>query len=75
MEIVRDLRIGNAILRKMSKENNFDIENVYINNYFKYIHTIDVHKPDADFCQTEYKGNKYRVEYISGCFYPFITKI
>ena len=75
MEIVRDLRIGNAILRKMSKENNFDIENVYINNEFKYIHTIDIRKADADFCITEYKGNNYKVEYISGCFNPFIIKL
>ena len=75
MEIVRDLRIGNAILKRMAKENNFDIDNVYINNDFKYIHTVDINKDDADFCTTEYKGNKYRVQYISGSFNPFIVKL
>ena len=75
MEIVRDLRTGNAILKRMAKENNFDIDNVYINNDFKYIHTVDINKDDADFCTTEYKGNKYKVQYISGCFNPFIVKL
>jgi hypothetical protein len=71
---VKDLRVGNAILRKMAKENGFDIENVYLNQYYGYVHTVDVNKPDADFCETEYKGSKYRVEYMSGCFNPFIVK-
>ena len=72
---VRDLRVGNAILRKMSKENNFDIDNVWMHTDFKYICTIDHDKKDADFCQTEYKGSNYRVSYFSGCFNPFIGKL
>jgi hypothetical protein len=71
---IKDLRVGNAILRKMAKEFGFDIENVYLSEY-GYVQTIDISKPDADFCKTEYKGAIYRVEYVSGCFNPFITKI
>ena len=72
--IVKDLRVGNAILRKMAKENDFNIDNVYLNKNFKYIHTVNLNEKDADYCKTEYKGNKYQVKYLSGCFYPFITK-
>lgn len=71
--ILTDLRIGNAVLRKMAKENDFEIDNVYMHNDFKYINTLDINKPDADFCATEYKGITYKVEYIDGSFYPFIT--
>jgi len=72
---VRDLRVGNAILRKMSKESNFDIDNVYMHPEFKYICTMDHDKKDADFCSTEYKGSTYKVSYFSGCFNPFIEKL
>lgn len=71
---IKDLRVGNAILRKMAKECGFDIDNVYLSEY-GYVCTIDINKPDADFCKTDYKGVSYRVQYISGCFNPFITVI
>jgi hypothetical protein len=71
---MKDLRVLNAILRKMAKENDFDIENVYLNNVFKYVETIDFNKPDADFCKTNYKGINYKVMYLDGCFNPFILK-
>lgn len=70
---VKDLRVGNAVLRKMAKECGFDIDNVYLSSY-GYVCTVDINKPDADFCKTDYKGITYRVEYASGCFNPFITK-
>jgi hypothetical protein len=75
MEIIKDARVINAILRKMSKENNFEIENVYVNQDYKYIQTIDHDKKDADFCRTEYKGNVYKVRYFDGCFNPFMVKL
>jgi hypothetical protein len=75
MKIVKDRRIINAILRKMSQENEFDIENICVHSQFKYIETINVRKKDADFCTTEYKGDTYRVGYLSGCFNPFMFKI
>ena len=71
METTKDKRILNAILRKICKENDICIENVYISK-FGYICTIDHSKKDADFCSTIYKGIKYKVSYLSGCFYPFI---
>jgi hypothetical protein len=74
-EIIRDNRIGNAILRQMAKEYEFDINNVYLNENYKYVQTIDHNKKDADFCITIYKGKKYKVQYISGCFNPFLIKI
>ena len=64
----------NAILRKMAKENDFDINNVYIDKDYKYIHTVDVSKKDADYCKTNYKGINYKVQYVSGCFNPFIVE-
>ena len=73
--IVKDGRIINAVLRKMSIENDFDIDNVYFNQWHKYIHTVDVNKPDADFCVTEYKGINYKVHYFSGCFNPYLVKL
>jgi hypothetical protein len=73
--IVKDGRTINAVLRKMSIENDFDIDNVYFNQWYKYIHTVDVNKPDADFCVTEHKGNKYKVHYFSGCFNPYLVKL
>jgi hypothetical protein len=69
---MKDLRVLNAILRKMAKENDFDINNVYLCNKYKYINTIDINKKDADFCKTTYKGINYKVCYLSGCFNPFI---
>jgi hypothetical protein len=73
--ILKDGRTINAVLRKMSKENNFDIENVYFNPWYKYIMTVDINKLDADFCITEYKGETYKVEYLSGSFNPYLVKL
>jgi hypothetical protein len=73
--IIKDGRIANAVLRKMSKENNFEIENVYFDQCYKYINTVDINKPDADLCKTEYKGNRYKVKYFDGCFKPFIVRL
>ena len=71
---MKDKRVLNAILRKLCKENNVDINNVYISEY-GYIETVNVHQKDVDFCQTEYKGTNYKVMYFDGCFNPFITAI
>lgn len=68
-----DKRLLNAILRKLCKENEVDINNVYISK-FGYIQNIDNSKKDVDFCSTEYQGQKYKVQYMDGCFYPFIIK-
>jgi hypothetical protein len=73
--VVTDLRVGNAILRKMAKENNFDIDNVWMHTDYKYVCTIDHDKKDADLCVTQYKDNVYKVNYFSGCFNPYIEKI
>ena len=74
MATIKDKRILNAILRKMCKENNIDINNVFISE-FGYIQTVNVNDKDADFCSTIYKGIKYEVTYLSGCFYPFILPV
>jgi len=71
---IKDLRVGNAILRKMARECEFDIDNVYLSEY-GYVCTINHDKKDADFCKTDYKGVTYKVQYVSGCFNPFITVI
>jgi hypothetical protein len=72
--IVKDIRVGKAVLRRMATEHNFDAENVYMNPKFKYIQTIDRDKKDADFCQVEYKGSVYQVRYFDGSFYPYLLK-
>lgn len=74
METTKDKRVLNAILRKICKENGIDINNVFISN-FGYIQTVNVNEKDADFCSTIYKGIKYKVCYLSGCFYPFIIPV
>ena len=74
MRIIRDRRVLNAILRKICKENDIDINNVYISE-FGYVETVNVNKKDADFCSTIYKGVKYKVTYLDGCFNPFILPL
>lgn len=73
--IVKDLRIAKAILNKICVENNIERSNVTLDKDYKYIITENFDKRDADFCTTEYKGQKYKVKYHSGCFNPYITKI
>jgi len=68
-----DKRLLNAILKKLCKENNVDIANVYISD-FGYIQTIDHSKKDIDFCSTEFNGKTYKVQYVSGCFNPYIIE-
>ena len=74
METTKDKRILNAILRKICKENGIDVNNVFISD-FGYIQTVNANEKDADFCSTIYKGIKYKVSYLSGCFYPFILPV
>jgi hypothetical protein len=72
--IVKNPRLGKAILKRMAKEHNFDADNVFMNPEFNYIQTIDPDKKDADFCQVEYKGSVYQVKYFDGCFFPYLVK-
>ena len=73
METIKDKKILKAILRKICKENDICIDNVYISK-FGYISTVDHSKKDADFCRTIYRGIEYQVKYVDGCFNPFIFK-
>ena len=74
MKTIRDKRVLNAILRKMCKENDIDINNVYISE-FGYVKTVSFNKKDVDFCTTIYKGIEYKVRYLDGCFYPYILPV
>lgn len=74
MKTIKNKRVLNSILRKICKENDIDINNVYISE-FGYIKTVDINKKDADFCGTIYKGVEYKVRYLDGCFYPFILPV
>lgn len=74
MKIIKDKRILKAILRKICKENDIDVNNVYISK-FGYVKTVDLNKKDADFCSTVYEGVEYKVQYLPGCFYPFILPV
>ena len=66
---VTDLRKSKAILNQICKENNIPKGQVLVNPKFKYIEGLD-----ADFKITIYKGKKYQVRFVSGCFYPFILE-
>ena len=68
--ILTDLRKIKAVLNKMSKENNFDLNSVFINKQFKYIENAEV-----SYLITIYKGQKFKIKYIDGCFYPFVCYI
>ena len=75
MKTITDVNKITKVLTKMSLENDFDIDNVYVNPDFKYIETNDFDKKDADFCSTTYRGDKYKVRYFSGCFNPYLVKL
>jgi hypothetical protein len=74
MKKENEKRVLNAILRKICKENGIDVNNVYISK-FGYVQTVDINKKDADFCSTVYEGVEYKVQYLDGCFYPFILPV
>lgn len=59
MEIIRDLRILNAIAKR---------QNLTIDKDFKYI-TSDFKK-----WHFEYKGKNYKIQFFDGCFYPYIVE-
>ena len=63
-----------AILKQICEENEIDQDNVFIDSKFGYVRTINHGKKDADFCSTVYNGAKYSVQYMDGCFYPFIVE-
>jgi hypothetical protein len=72
---MRDLRVLNAIARKMAKENNVSLGNFWIHPTYKYVVTVNFDLKDLDFCSTEYKGKAYKCNYVSGCFNPYIIAI
>lgn len=63
-EVITDLRILNAIGRRYNLQ--FDKE-------YKYC-IEDNDSWGRCLSRFEYKGNKYKLQYISGCFYPYIVK-
>ncbi len=74
MKTKAEIKRLEKILDKLCRENNVDRNNVFISEY-GYICTVDHSKKDVDFLSTEYGNRKYRVQYISGCFNPFIVEV
>lgn len=64
MEIITDLRILNAIGRRY---------NLVFDKQYKYC-IKDHDSWDRCLSRFEYNGGIYKLQYISGCFYPFIVK-
>lgn len=62
------------ILDKICLENGIERNNVYVSE-FGYVCTVDMNKKDADFKSTIYGNKKYQVQYVSGCFNPFIVEV
>ena len=70
--IVKDLRIANAILKKMVQNENQNLEDYAFDGYYKYL----CHSPANNWLsEIEYKGKKYKFEYFGGCFYPFLCEL
>ena len=75
MEIIRDNRIGNAILRRMAKSMLCEGE-VYMDSRFHYIEftcTDDITL--ISFARIEYKGCWYEARYFDGCFNPYLVRM
>jgi hypothetical protein len=72
MEIIKDLKISKAVLKKILKENDLVESNCFINKKFKY---IDGNLPFILFSKVDYKSEIYKIKYFDGCFNPFIVKL
>ena len=64
IKVVTDLRILNAIGRRY---------NLQFDNEYKYC-INDNNSWDRWSSRFEYNGKKYKLEYYSGCFYPYIAE-
>lgn len=79
MEIVTNLSEIKTVLKDIAKKYKRDLNNIYIDKKYKYIITKDNNILDFDFLTIDYlcennKINRYKVKYISGCFYPYLHK-
>lgn len=64
MKVITDLRTLNAIARRYNLK--FDKE---------YKYCIDEGDSwERCFSRFEYKGKKYKLQYASGCFYPYLVQ-
>ena len=64
IKVVTDLRILNTIGRRY---------NLQFDKQFKYcLHDND--SWNRCLSRFEYKGKKYKLEYYSGCFYPYLIE-
>ena len=61
VEIITDLRIIKAICNKYSFK--YDKVYKYITEHNNFIGTI------------KHKNENYKLQYVDGCFYPYIAKI
>ena len=64
MEIITDMRILKAIGRR---------NNLVFDSQYKYC-VNDNHSWERCLSRFEYKGNKYKLQYLSGSFYPYLVK-
>lgn len=82
-KVVTDRRVINAILRRAAKKNNLPQGVTLETSEWGYIEVHlapDAPKPEysltsyAQFHDVEYKGKKYKSEYASGCFSPYVVE-
>jgi hypothetical protein len=66
MNIIKDLRVLNAIINKSILATN---NNIVIDRKYKYLTQGYIVTPVI------YKGKKYISKYIDGCFYPYIVEL
>ncbi len=67
MEIVKDLRILNAISKRYF---------ISFDPTYKYcINSKDHNGLDLFYYKIFYNKNIYRLKYFSGCFYPYLVKL
>jgi hypothetical protein len=73
MQDLKLYSVKKAILNQIIKENNLDKTKVFVNKKFGYIESDN--KNDVSFLSTIFHGERFKIKYLSGCFYPFIISL
>ena len=70
MQDLKSTSVKKAILKQIIKENGLDSSKVSLSK-FGYIESDN--ENDVSFLQTIFYGERFKIEYQSGAFYPYIV--
>jgi len=73
LEVVRETRLINAILKIVAKQNKCKGK-LFAHPKFKYIMSEDPND-NTFFYDLEYNGRKYSNKYFSGCFNDYVCEV